>query len=198
MEGYQSRLRSTDWSSIYSSQDPDTAWSAFKTTLTTVLDSVAPQKTVRIKQNNLGYNIKSKSKSKIVLRIAGKLCHDTLQICNYVNEFFTTVAANLVKKMPNCDCKYGVDSQMFKDFYKAKGIKPGAFKLKPVTTEYIEKELLCLDARKSTGLDYISPRFLKEGVTFLYRPIAHIINSSIATGLVPGLRPLLICLYSSL
>ena len=37
---------------------------------------------------NLGYSDKSKSSAKIVLRIADKLCHDTLQICNYVNEFF--------------------------------------------------------------------------------------------------------------
>ena len=169
VDKYLSLLQATDWSTVYSSKDPDTAWSAFKTILSTVLDAVAPKKTVRIKQNSdpwitedilsriakrdhllasyrksgkeeihkqyckirnelqrdikkakceffesqinknmgrprklwqnlkkIGYSNTSKSKTKIVLRITNKLCHDTLQICNYVNEFFTTVAANLV------------------------------------------------------------------------------------------------------
>ena len=46
--------------------------------------------------------------------------------------------------------------------YISKGIKPGTFKQKPVTIEYVEKELLCLDARKSTDLYDILPRFLKK------------------------------------
>ena len=33
------------------------------------------------------------------------------------------------------DCKYGVDQQEFNDFYIAKG----AFEIKPVTIEYVEK-----------------------------------------------------------
>ena len=111
----------------------------------------------------MGYSDKSKSKAKIVLRIADKRCHDTLQICNYVNEFFTTVASNLVKKMKSHDLLYGVDSKIFNDFYVNKGITPGKFKLEPVSVDDVYKELNGLDARKSTGLDNIPSRFLKEG-----------------------------------
>ena len=48
---YTSVLESTDWLPVFSSKDPDTAWLAFKTTLTAVIDNIAPTKTVRIKQN---------------------------------------------------------------------------------------------------------------------------------------------------
>ena len=50
-ERFISLLESTDWFPVYSSKGPDTAWSAFKTTLTTVIDNIAPTKAVRIRPN---------------------------------------------------------------------------------------------------------------------------------------------------
>ena len=94
---------------------------------------------------NLGYSYKSESYAKIVLRIADKLCHDNLQIFNYVNNFVTTVAANLVKRMKSVGNVYGVYSNKFKEFYANKGIIPGNFKLKPVSIECVLKELLRLN-----------------------------------------------------
>ena len=49
-ETYSSLLESCDWSSIKSSRCVNAAWSNFKTTLTNIIDKVAPIKTVRIKQ----------------------------------------------------------------------------------------------------------------------------------------------------
>ena len=71
------------------------------------------------------------------------------------------------------------------DFYDNKGIKPGKFKLEPVSVDDVYKELNGLDTRKSTGLDNIPSRFLKEGAEHLAQPIAFIINRSIATYTVP-------------
>ena len=72
----------------------------------------------------IGCSDKNKSKAKIVHRIADKLCHAILQMCNYVNEFFTTVASNLVKKMQAHVPLYGVDSKKFNGFYANKCITP--------------------------------------------------------------------------
>ena len=80
---------------------------------------------------------------------------------------------------------YGVDSDKFKGFYADKGILPGNFKLKPVSIESVLKELMCLDVYKSTGLDNLPSRFLKDGAEILARPIVFIINKSIETGIVP-------------
>ena len=125
-------------------------------------------------------------RNNLTIDIRLDIAFDSISRGFHRSEFFTTVAANLVKKMPKCNIKYGVDSKLFKDFYNDKGIKPGAFKLKPVSIKDIEKELLGLNARKSTGLDNLPSRFLKDGATFLSKPLAHIINSSITTGSVPN------------
>lgn len=43
-----------------------------------------------------------------------------------------------------------------------------------------------LNENKSTGLDGISPRFLKDGADILVHPVTHIINTSITSGIVPA------------
>ena len=85
--------------------------------------------------------------------------------------------------MQSHDLIFGKEN--FSDFYDKKGITPGKFKLEPVSVDDVYKELNGLDARKSTGLDNIPSRFLKEGAEHLAQPIAFIINRSIATYTVP-------------
>ena len=58
-------------------------------------------------------------------------------------------------------------------------------KLQPVTNEFIFKELGQLNQNKSTGLDGISPRFLKNGAEILKVPIGHIVNLSLNTNIFP-------------
>ena len=65
------------------------------------------------------------------------------------------------------------------------GINLGNFKLKPLSTEHILRELLSLNHRKATGLDNTAPRFLKEGAHQLAPIIRHIINLSITNNHVP-------------
>ena len=62
----------------------------------------------------LGYSNKVKSKSNVILRISDKLCFNTKEICNHINEFFTTIASKLVSKLPESMNEFSVDSDLFK------------------------------------------------------------------------------------
>lgn len=48
----------------------------------------------------MGYSTKQKEKSKVVLNIDNENCHDSNTVANYFNNFFTTIADNLVSKLP--------------------------------------------------------------------------------------------------
>ena len=134
---------------------------------------------------SLGYSNKTRSRTNIVLRISDKLCYDTLEICNHINDFFTNIASNLVKKLPTASGIYSTNSKKFKDFYSNKGITPGSYKLNEVSQDVIQSELKSLNPKKSTGLDGIGPRFLRDGANQLTPVSTHIINLSISTNLVP-------------
>jgi hypothetical protein len=134
---------------------------------------------------NLGYGSKANSKGKIVLDIEGKLCYDTLSVCEYINNFFISVASNLVSKLPAALNKYGTASNSFIQFYQNKGVSPGEFRLKPVEEDFILKELCSLNVLKGAGLDDLSPRFLKDGAAQIAPLITYIVNLSITTETVP-------------
>ena len=55
----------------------------------------------------------------------------------------------------------------------------------PVSRRFIRVELDTMKLGKSTGLDDVSARFLKDGANFLIEPVQHIINMSILTEVVP-------------
>ena len=57
--------------------------------------------------------------------------------------------------------------------------------LKPVSEDFIYKELLKLNPTKSTGFDEIPARFIRDGACILKVPICYIVNQSIFIGIVP-------------
>ena len=57
--------------------------------------------------------------------------------------------------------------------------------LSPVTEDFIFRELEKLNPNKSTGLDNIPARFLKDGACELQKPITYLVNLSISSGAVP-------------
>ena len=99
--------------------------------------------------------------------------------------FFTTIADVLVKRLPSIPPLFGVETNSVRDFYQSKGISGTKFTLSTVTEDFVFKELNQLQEHKSTGLDGISPRFLKDGSEVLKIPITHIVNRSITTSTVP-------------
>ena len=121
----------------------------------------------------LGYSSKSKENCNMVLNIDGELCYDSKTIANHINKFYTTIASTLVGKLPPAPNLFHVASEKFKQYYIDKGVRPNSVKLQPVSTDFITKELNKLNIHKSTGLDGIPARFLKDGCEVLNRPITH-------------------------
>ena len=77
-------------------------------------------------------------------------------------------------------------SNVFLSFYRKRKVVENAFSLSPVTRYEILQQLSSLKVNKSTGLDGIPARFLKDGASVLADPVAHIVNLSITSEVVPS------------
>ena len=73
----------------------------------------------------------------------------------------------------------------FKAFYEGKNKEKKVFSLKTVSEQFVHKEILNLNPAKSTGLDDIPARFIRDGAPILKIPITFIVNLSITSGTVP-------------
>ena len=134
---------------------------------------------------SLGFSKKSTSPSTIVLEQDGIKKFDKLSVARIFNFFYTTVASNLVAKLPNPSGFYRTTSEIFKDFYSQRiGLRP-SFCLSPVTSHFIRKQLDSLKTKKAVGLDDISSLFLRDAAECIVTPVSHIINVSITTETVP-------------
>ena len=71
------------------------------------------------------------------------------------------------------------------EYYQKLGARKNAFGFSLVSEEKVLKYLFKLGANKATGLDGIPSRFIKDSAGSVTMPIAHIINLSIITGVVP-------------
>ena len=135
--------------------------------------------------NSLGHS-EPKSKASVVLEQNGQKYFDSLDVGRVFNEYFTRVASSLVHLLPTPSGIFSTTSAIFRDFYRKKGIQGPSFTLMPVSRHFVFQQLNSFDPRKSTGLDDVSPRFLKDGAVVLATPICHIINMSILTETVPS------------
>ena len=131
---------------------------------------------------NIGYANKP-NPSTVVLKTDDTLIHDNVTVANKFNYFFTNVASNLVSKLPTSKSVYNTCTNVFKCFYGKKSFSN--FKLQPVSHKFVYDELKNLNPTKSTGLDKIPARFLKDGACVLTAPLTHIINLSIESESVP-------------
>ena len=82
-------------------------------------------------------------------------------------------------------------SVRFKNFiwsppHKAKTKPKLAFKLIPVTVSEVFVKLKKLEHKKAAGPDNLPLGFLKDTFIIITKPLAHVINLSIATGIVPS------------
>ena len=134
---------------------------------------------------SLGYSSKGKDHSQIVLNVNGEKCFDSRRVADCFNNFYTNVAGNLVKNLPPSQGFFNTDSDVFKNYYKDKGTGSMRFNILPITSEFVFKELCALNPTKSTGLDGIPARFLRDGAIALKDHLAHIINLSISSSSVP-------------
>ena len=135
---------------------------------------------------SLGYSKKvSSSSSNIVLEEAGTKVYDPLSVSRIFNRFYTTVASDLVSKLPSLTGVFAVTSSLFRRFYAQRlGLRP-SFVLSAVSTHFIRKQLCSLNPRKAIGLDGISSLFLRDAVDHIVIPVSHIINLSLLSESVP-------------
>ena len=70
--------------------------------------------------------------------------------------------------------------------HKAKTKTKLAFKLIPVTVSKVFVKLEKLKLKRAAGPDSLPPGFLKDIAIIIAKPLAHVINLSIATGIVPS------------
>ena len=122
------------------------------------------------------------SNSNISLEINGNIEFDKKVVSNEFNGFFTTIASNLVQKLPT-------STQKFSDcinFYFQKGIKPNSFKLSVVDEDQVLKLLNNINIHKATGLDSLPARFLKDGGPEIVTAFTHLLNLSIHSSKVPS------------
>ena len=75
---------------------------------------------------------------------------------------------------------------IYKLFYSTRNVNSATLTLHPVSEDFIFKELLNVNPTKSTGLDDIQAKFIKEGAIVLTAPITHIVNLSITSGVLPN------------
>ena len=104
-------------------------------------------------------------------------------VADKFNNFFTTVASNLVKSLPAGTGKYCIDQ--VKKFYTSKRVSEDSFELDPVCEEQVHKLLNGINACKATGLDNIPAKFVTDASGIITSPLTHIINLSLSQGIMP-------------
>ena len=59
------------------------------------------------------------------------------------------------------------------------------FFINPVTEGEVEQELLKLDPTKSTGIDDLSPKVIRQIAPLIKKPLTSIFNKSFTTSIIP-------------
>ena len=106
--------------------------------------------------------------------------------------FTLNVAGNLVKILPQSQGLCTTYSDFLKNFYNDKGVKPNCFSMSPITSDFVYKQLCAFNPTKSTVLDEIPARFLRDAAVVIEDHLTHIINLSITSSSVPKISKLLV------
>ena len=134
--------------------------------------------------SQLGYSQKMKQKLKIGIEIDGDICFEDSKVADEFNKFYTTVAEKLVSKLPTPRNQF--DGNHVSNFYKGKGVKNDSFQLSEVSEDVVLKHLQGINPTKSTGLDKLPARFLRDSAPGISKQITFIINLSIQSNTVPA------------
>ena len=92
--------------------------------------------------------------------------HDT---AHHINEFFANIGPNLAKKHPNTVTAqtHQVTTEHTLNY------------LKPFTTSQVLKHIQKIKTYKSSGMDTISSRILKDAMTHLHKEFTHLYHISV-------------------
>lgn len=98
----------------------------------------------------------------ISLNLNEKLSFDQLKVADKFNTFFTSVAVNLVEKLPIKPGLY--DSDIMLMYYSQLGVVVDSFGL---TQDNVLRLLNDLKCSKATGQDEIPARFLEDAAEYI-------------------------------
>ena len=99
------------------------------------------------------------------------------EITNRFNNYFTNVGPTLSRQIKKTPKKFTE--------YLSNKCQNSIF-LEPITQSEVERELMKLNPNKSSGLDDLSPRVIREIGALISKPLTHIFNQSITTGIIPN------------
>ena len=138
---------------------------------------------------SLGYSKVSGGSSKIwrkfFLEENGTKVFEPLPVSDIFNRFYTSVASELVSKLPSPSGLFSTSSHHFRSLYSRLRNRD-SFVISPVSCLFIRKQLLSLNPKKAIGLDNLSSRFLCDAVDEIIEPVSHIVNLSISSETVPS------------
>ena len=116
------------------------------------------------------------------LKINSKVEHDFNSVLEGFRNYYSTLAANLVKMLPKPTNKYSINS--FIKYYEHM-FPSDYFHLTFVLENSILSILKATQVSKAAGIDNLSGRFLKDGAKVLSKPISDLCNLSIISEKFP-------------
>ena len=131
---------------------------------------------------SLGLPSKTSSCEVNALKINSKVEYDFNSVLEGFRNYYSTLAANVVKMLPKPTNKYSINSvikyyeHMFPSDY---------FHLTSVSENSILTILKATQVSKAAGIDNLSGRFLKDGPKVLSKPISDLCNLSIISEKFP-------------
>ena len=132
---------------------------------------------------SLGLPSKQQSSSTICLEKDGILSFDHKANTEIFKDFYSNLASDLVKKLPNPPNKFGTGT--VREYYKNLNLEEKSFTFEPTTHAVVLKLLEDLNPSKGAGLDNIAGKFLKEGASILASPLTDLCNLSISLSSFP-------------
>ena len=133
--------------------------------------------------NSLGLSSKNKSESKICLNENGKLNFESKVNANIFTNYFSNLADDLFKKLPNPKNIFNMNS--VKLYYEKLGLKGISFSFSRIEEEHILKLLEETNPAKAAGIDGLTGKFLKDGAPYISSPITQLCNLSISLSTFP-------------
>mgnify|MGYP001795459600 FL=1 len=132
---------------------------------------------------SLGLPSKRSSMAKICLKDKDKLIFDSKGIAEIFKDYFSSLAENLVSKLPPALKIY--DTISTKSYYSKLNASTNSFKFNECNKDIIEKILLNFNVSKAAGIDDLNSRFLKDGAEILSTPLMQICNLSLKLSTFP-------------
>ncbi|KAK3083738.1 hypothetical protein FSP39_002351 [Pinctada imbricata] len=103
------------------------------------------------------------------------------EIANMYNDFITNISKTLIDD----NLREQLETSHLKDFINSKNPMNIKLTFDHITDEEVFRLLSKLNINKSAGTDNVGPRILKIAAPVIFKPLAYIINLSIATCIFP-------------